>query len=196
MEMATQQQRSDATRAQLLAAFRASLLSKGLAATTTQEVLGDIGLSKGAMYHHFRSKTEIVEAIYRAESQGAIERSVRKAAHLSSPLARLKGASLAWMAEVRDPEVSRFLFEIGPSALGAQRARAIEEAVSLALMEAELRAAIRAGEIGPVDAGLVAALLNALVAEAAFYSLRNGTETTPFLSNAIDALFAAYPPEF
>lgn len=190
--MATQQQRSDATRARLLAAFRASFLKNGVAATTTQDVLRDIGLSKGAMYHHFRSKTEIVEAIYRSESRGAIDRSVRQAASFSSPLARLKAACLAWMAEVRAPDVSRLLFEIGPSALGVGRAREIEDSVSLVLLERELGAAVAAGEIGPVDVKLIAALLNALIAEAALYSLRTGAESAPSLSIAIDALLRAF----
>ncbi|MCR9215231.1 MAG: TetR/AcrR family transcriptional regulator [Proteobacteria bacterium] len=190
--MATQQQRSETTRAQLLKAFRASFLKKGLEATTTHDVLLSIGLSKGAMYHHFRSKTDIAQAIYEAESHGAIERSMQKVAHLSSPLERLKGACLSWMEEVQTPDISRILFDIGPSALGMQKARAIEDSVSLVLMERELEAAIAVGEIGEGDVKLIAALLNALVAEAALYSLRTGKETVPSLRKSIDALFVAF----
>lgn len=47
------------------------MLEHGLDATTTDAVLSETGLSKGAMYHHFRSKTEIIEAVYRMESHGA-----------------------------------------------------------------------------------------------------------------------------
>ena len=64
--MVTQQQRSDSTREKLLAAFRAAFLKWGFERTTIQSVLTETGLSKGAMYHHFRSKSEIIEALLRA----------------------------------------------------------------------------------------------------------------------------------
>jgi AcrR family transcriptional regulator len=190
--MATQQQRSESTRAQLLKAFRDSFLKRGLEATTTHDVLMSIGLSKGAMYHHFRSKAEIVEAIYEEESRGAIERSLLKVAHITSPSERLKGACLAWMEEIKVQNVSKILFEIGPSALGPRKAKEIEDSISLALMERQLQEAIAAGEIGQVDVKLIAALLNALVAEAALYSLRTGKDSVTSLRKSIDALLAAF----
>ncbi len=144
------------------------------------------------MYHHFRSKTEIAEAIYREESRGAIERSIQKVEHVSSPLERLAGACLAWMGEIQAHDVSKMLFDIGPSALGMQKARDIENSVSLALMERQLEEAIAAGEISQVDVKLIAAMLNALVAEAALYSLRTGRDSTPSLRKTIDAIFAAF----
>ncbi|MEM1146623.1 MAG: TetR/AcrR family transcriptional regulator [Pseudomonadota bacterium] len=186
--MATQKQRSDATRSQLLKAFRNAFLKHGFEATTTQQVLAQTGLSKGAMYHHFKSKTEIAEAIYRDESKSAIERALKSVAARQSPKDKLKMACLAWMQEVRAPRVSKILFEIGPTALGTEKAKRIEDALSLKLISTLLDEAVANGELSIRDTSLFAVFLNALVAEAAQYTLRTGTSSDAALADAIEAL--------
>ena len=192
--MATQQQRSDSTRAQLLKAFRTAFLKHGFDETTTQSVLAQTGLSKGAMYHHFRSKSEIVEALFVDESRRAIERALESVDKNASPLEQLRTACLTWTQEVRTPSVSKVLFEIGPSALGPQRAKEIENAISLTHIEDLLGQAIAAGDLASQDPKLIATFLNALVAEAALHALRTRNDSADVLSDAIDGLFDAFRP--
>lgn len=189
--MATQKQRSDSTRATILKAFRASLLQRGLDQTTTQSVLEETGLSKGALYHHFKSKTEIVEAIYSEESRNAIKRAFEKVQQIDGALAQLKQACLAWTEEARVPNVSKILFEIGPTALGPEKAKAIEDSHSLDRIEALLNRAIETGEIAATDSKLIAAFLNALVEQTALHHLRTGTASLELLGQSIDALFGS-----
>lgn len=192
--MVTQKKRSETTRRTLLKAFKASFLKHGFDGTTTQRVLQETGLSKGALYHHFQSKTDIIEAIYEAESHGAIERALRSVDQAAPPLVRLRAACIAWTKEVRSPGISRILFEIGPSALGRRRAKEIEDAFSLMHFEALLEEALAAGEIERTDPKLTAALLNALVAEAALYTQRTGKDASATLAGTIDALFVSLRP--
>ncbi len=192
--MATQQQRSEATRALLLKAFRAAFLKHGLDETTTQYVLKQTGLSKGAMYHHFRSKNDIVEALFADESRRAIARAIDRVDKNAPPLEQLRTACLEWTQEVRTPSVSKILFEIAPSALGPQRAKEIENAISLKHIEALLDQAIAAGDLKSRDPKLIAAFLNALVAEAALHTLRTRKDSAEALGDAIDGLFNAFQP--
>lgn len=192
--MATQKQRSDATRALLLKAFRDSFLKNGFERTTTQSVLSETQLSKGAMYHHFQSKTDIVEAIYAEESKSTIERAIARAEKGLGPLEQLKSACLTWTELARAPSVSKILFEIGPKALGPEKAKAIEDAYSLHLIEALLNKAIDKGEIINTDPKLIAAFLNALVEQTALYDLRTGGTSLALLERAIDALFVSLKP--
>lgn len=189
--MVTQQQRSDSTREKLLAAFKASFLKQGFEQTTVQSVLDETGLSKGAMYHHFRSKSEIIEALYEHESRAAIARVFAHQSDPASALSRLKTAYLEWTKTVRDPDVARILFEIGPAAIGEQKARQIEDAVSRQSIRRLLNKAIEAGEIAPPDPDLLISLLNALVAEAALYQLRSGEDAQASLELTIDGMFQA-----
>ncbi len=76
LSMATQQQRSDTTKALLLNVFRACVIERGYSDTTLQTVLSATGLSKGAMYHHFVGKAEIMRALYTEESRKTFERSL------------------------------------------------------------------------------------------------------------------------
>lgn len=189
--MATQAQRSETTRSALLKAFRTSFLKRGYEATTTQMILGETGLSKGALYHHFRSKTDIIEAIYEAESRAAIDKAVQSVDPAAPPLERLRAACLAWLSEVRTPGVAKILFDIGPSALGQSRAREIEDAYSLQLLESLFREAVERGDIAAAGTKLATSLVNALVAEAALYTLRTGTQSDDMFNRIMTGFFAA-----
>lgn len=187
--MARQQERSENTRRTLLKAFRAAFLKRGFDRTTTQQVLADTGLSKGALYHHFRSKTEIAEAIYAAESRRSIKQAISVAEQHPTPLGRLRAACMAWTEEARAPATSKVLFEIGPAAIGMRRAKEIEDAISLPHIENLLQAAINAGDIQLQNPALFGAMLNALVAETALFSLRNHVDPGDMLSDTLNALF-------
>ena len=65
--MATQAERREATRALLLDASRKLFLERGSAATTTRDILDAAGVSRGAMYHHFASRDELLSVVYEAE---------------------------------------------------------------------------------------------------------------------------------
>lgn len=188
--MPTQQQRSDATRDALLAACRTSLLEAGLEATTMAAVLARTGLSKGALYHHFASKTELIAAIYRVESHDAIARALAQAEReaAASPLAELTAMCAAWLEEIRAPYVAAILFRLGPAALGVEAAQQIENEHSLALFEELLARAGEAGEIGHIDRPLAARLINAVMAELAIASLRRRGQPQPDVQALIRAL--------
>jgi AcrR family transcriptional regulator len=186
--MVKQEERSASTRARLLEAFRRLLLSHGLQATTTQLVLDDTGLSKGALYHHFRSKDEIIEALYAQESEATLERAFERRDTFGPPLERLKAGCVAWLEEVKDVEVAAILFRIGPSALGQERASAIEDQHGIARIRALLEEAAAEDEIAPGNIELLASFINSLVAQAVLHRLKSGSEVGPSLSKAIDAM--------
>lgn len=48
-------------------------IEKGYEQTTIQDILDALGLSKGGLYHHFKSKEEILEAVKQKRTQYAAE---------------------------------------------------------------------------------------------------------------------------
>ncbi|MFF5996043.1 TetR/AcrR family transcriptional regulator [Lysinibacillus sp. KU-BSD001] len=48
---------------QILSISYRLFLKKGYEQTTIQDIINELGMSKGAIYHHFKSKEEILEAI-------------------------------------------------------------------------------------------------------------------------------------
>lgn len=176
--MATQAERRAATRGRLVAAGTLLFSTKGYDATTTAEILAEAGVSRGAMYHHFETKAEVFEAVFTDVSDRAIHRSTAGREHRDSPFEDLIVACLAWLDEVRAPEVATILLDQGPQVLGWERARELESRTSLALMKAALTRAAAAGEIEVRSVDLTARLLNAVLAEAALAALHGDIDLT------------------
>lgn len=191
--MALQTERREKTRTALLRHARRLMLRHGYEATTTQMILEATGLSKGALYHHFAGKAEMVEAIYTDTSRQAITAASRSADKARSHLEALRKSALAWLDEIRQPVTARILFELGPQALGWQRAREIEDENSLAAMTASLEAAHAAGEIALPSALVTARMINALMAEAAFLHLEFGDSTRKEVERTLTAFLEALP---
>jgi len=147
--------------------------TRGYERSSTEDILKDAGVSRGALYHHFETKREVFEAVFIEVSEAAIERAARSRRRGSSPLEDLISASLAWLRQVRKPETSRILLELGPQVLGFERARDLEARTSLHLVKQSLERAVGAGEISVPDLDLAARLVNAMLAEAALARLHD-----------------------
>ncbi len=165
--MATQDQRRQATRANLIEAARTLMRDDGIAGTNTRAILELANVSRGAMYHHFASLEDLIAAVYEGEAQGAIKRAVSLHIPTGSPIDDLLGTCLAWLDELANPQVARILAVEGPTALGWERCRDIEAKHSLAPMIAWLNGASQKGEIKIASSSLVARILNAALTEAA-----------------------------
>jgi len=90
-------------RAELIDCAQALFLRKGYERTTINDVIAATGLSKGAFYHHFRAKEDLLEAIAArfAEQAMAAAAEVRDDARLTAlqRLNSLLAMSREWKAE-------------------------------------------------------------------------------------------------
>jgi AcrR family transcriptional regulator len=71
---------AEVTRSRLLEAAIARFAADGLG-TTFDAVAADVGVTKGALYHHFGSKEGLVEAVYKEAVRRHAERVVAASAH-------------------------------------------------------------------------------------------------------------------
>ncbi len=85
--------RGEATREKLLAAAEALILRNGYAGATVDEVLAETGATKGAFFHHFKSKADLARAVverYTANDFALFEEWSARADRLSDdPLDRM-----------------------------------------------------------------------------------------------------------
>lgn len=177
--MASQLERRSATRQRLIDVARKCFAADGYEQTSTEQIRQQAGVSRGAMYHHFPSKRAMFEAVFDRVSNDAIGSAVRSGGATRSPLEDLIEACLAWLREVRHPEIAAILIDQGPRVLGPRRARDLEAQTSLALMTNALERAATAGEIAVASIPLTARLLNALLGEAALAAANRSSPVSP-----------------
>lgn len=145
----TQSERSEATRAALIAAGRRLFAERGYAGVGTEEIAQAAGVTRGALYHHFPGKRELFDAVY---EQLEVELAQRVAAgaleaNAASPMEAMRAGAGMFLDACVEPEVQRIALLDGPSVLGWDRWREIGAEHGLGLIEATLRAAIEAGVI-------------------------------------------------
>jgi AcrR family transcriptional regulator len=171
----TQAQRAEATRNSLVDAGRRLFAARGYEDVSAEEIVRAAGVTRGALYHHFGGKAELLEAVYsrlEAESTERVARIVL-GSELESPLEAMKAGVEAFLDECSEPELRQVALHDAPAVLGWERWREIGAANGLGLIEASLAAAIEAGEIRDLPVKPLAHLLLGALDEAAMLVARS-----------------------
>ena len=162
-ERRTQAERSETTRGALIAAARRLFAERGYAAVGTEEIVREAGVTRGALYHHFEGKRDLLEAAYeQIESELATDLAERFVPG-ASVLETLRGGADAFLDHCLEPEVQQITLLDAPAVLGWERWREIGARYGLGLISALVTAGMESGEIRrqPVEP-LAYALLGAL----------------------------------
>jgi AcrR family transcriptional regulator len=141
--------RGAATREHLLAVATALFTERGYEATSIEAVLHAAGVSRGSLYHHFKGKDALFEAVLEAVETDIDRRTVQAAAGAPDAAAALRAGCQAWITIAGDPVVQRIVLIDAPAVLGWQRWRATEERHALGLIRGALRAIARDGGLAP-----------------------------------------------
>ena len=162
----TQAVRSARTRRALLDAARALFAEKGFAATGRDEIAERAGVTRGALYHHFASKTEVAAAVV-AELEGELVDLVVTAARQGTGVRdQLHRGCRAYMDACADPTMARILAD-APAVLGIEACRALDAVACAPLLAEVFTQAVAEGVTVPGDAEVAAALLLGCLNEAA-----------------------------
>jgi AcrR family transcriptional regulator len=163
MSSRTQSERSEATRGALIEAARALFAERGYAGVGTEEIVRAAGVTRGALYHHFDGKRDLLRAVYeQLESEIAAEVAADVTAGAGA-LETLRAGAQLFLDHCLEPEVQRIVLLDAPAVLGWEEWREIGARYGLGLIAGLLTAGIEAGEIRaqPVEP-LSHALLGAL----------------------------------
>lgn len=167
----TQEERTAATRAALLAAARPLFAERGYAAVGTPEIAAAAGVTRGALYHQFEGKEALFEAVFEQVEQEVTERigALLAQAGVSDPVGALRAGAQAWLDASAEPEVQRIVLLEAPAVLGWERWREVGMRYGLGLIEAVLSAAMQAGAITEQPVHPLAHVLVGALDEAALY---------------------------
>jgi AcrR family transcriptional regulator len=156
-------------------AARRLFTERGYEAVGTEEIVRAAGVTRGALYHHFGGKADLLEAVYERLEAESTERVARVVlgSDLESPLAAMRAGIEAFLDECAEPELQRIGLHDAPAVLGWDRWREIAAENGLGLIEASLSAAIDAGEIRQLPVKPMAHLLLGALDEAAMLVARS-----------------------
>jgi len=161
-----QTDRAAGTRAALLDAARELFAEKGFAATSRDEIAACAGVTRGALYHHFDSKTAVAAAVVAELEDELVARVVAAAGEAEGVREQLHRGCRAYMDACADPTVARVLAD-APAVLGVAACRALDAEACLPLLEDAFARAALEGVAVPGDPGVAAALLLGFLNEAA-----------------------------
>jgi AcrR family transcriptional regulator len=162
----TQTERTEATRARLIATARRLFAEKGFAGTSTEEILSEASVSRGALYHHFPSKTDLFQATFEAVEDDLTAQVMTAAATTSDPKRMLERGFDAFLDECRNPEVQRIVMIDGATVLGWDTWHALDERYGFGAIKAVLALAAEQGTIPTSSVDPMAHLLLGAVMQA------------------------------
>lgn len=165
--------RGEATRGQLVAIATRMFAERGYEDTSIEAVLREAGVSRGSLYHHFASKEALFEAVAEEVETSVGAQTVAAASGSAGPVEALRAGFLAWIRLAGDPVVRRILLIDGPSVLGWERWRAMEEHHALGLIRAVLQLIADEGKLRPESVATLANILLASVNEVALLVARS-----------------------
>ncbi|HEU4728067.1 MAG TPA: helix-turn-helix domain-containing protein [Kofleriaceae bacterium] len=167
-EPARRDQHAEDTRRAILAAARQAFARDGYAGTALEAIVGPARLTKGALYHHFKNKAAVLEAVY-IEMEEELAARVTAAVRSASGGAwdRLIAAVDAFFAASAEPEYARIVLRDAPLVLGPVQGREIDHAIGLGLVVQLVTALSSEGLLRPLPVVATARILLAAASEVA-----------------------------
>lgn len=117
--------KSDAeeTRERLIGAARARFTQDGYADTSINDICEDLGITKGALFHHFKSKQVLFAEIWQ-RLQVEMDAEAREAAvaarSLTDPYSAFLAGCRIYLKYAARPEYQKIVLVDGPSVIGLQ----------------------------------------------------------------------------
>lgn len=186
-------ERSDATRALLLAAARKLFVTKGYADTGTPEIVAAAGVTRGALYHHFDDKQALFRAVVEQESAAVASEIEHASANVSSTREALLKGGEAFLRAMSKAGRTRLLLLDGPAVLGRMEMNAIDDAHGARTLREGLSEAMREGAMQSLPADALTTILAAAFDRAAL-EIESGGKAKDYrkvIEGVIGGLFRA-----
>lgn len=175
----------EATRAKLISAARAAFTLHGYAASSMDDLTADAGLTRGALYHHFKDKKGLLQAVIDQIDAEMLARMRAAVTPEQTPWEAFLNEGVAYIEMALEPEIQRIMLLDGPAVLG-DPSRWPNQTACLRTATSTVQTLIDAGMLHPVDAEAAARLVNGAALNAALW-VAAADEPRAVLDRAINA---------
>ncbi|GGK24210.1 TetR family transcriptional regulator [Streptomyces camponoticapitis] len=189
----TRAQQRERTRQTLLREGRRLFAEVGYGAVSLAEIVAAAGVTKGALYHHFDSKTALFRAVLRDLQQEVGERVMEAAGARDDSWDQLVAGCQEFITATTAPDTQRIMLVDGPAVLGWTEWREMDEASSARHLKEALTTLVEEGVIAAQPVAPLAHLLSGAMNEAALWLATSGdpadlADTRAALGRLLDAL--------
>lgn len=167
--MISKAEQAQRQRRTLLDAAQELFAAQGYDATSTEEIVRSVGVTRGTLYHHFRNKAALFEAVYQ-EQRVALAQAISERIQVAEGASRqqiMRTVCHAFIDTAADSSVQRILFVDGPAVLGRNVIQ--EPDPALRLLRQVFEPFMAEGVIDPQPLDLFLRLVWAMCFEAGLY---------------------------
>ena len=166
-------EQSDQTQRALLAAARALFAERGYAATSTEAIVARVGVTRGALHHHFKNKAGLFYAVY-TEMEGELMQGILQsmAAAEGDEWQRIMRAIDTFLDLSTTPALQRVLYVDGPAVLNS----AVPNPAGLSLIRQSLELLMTQGHIAEQPLEALARLWFGALVGGALYLVQAGDQ--------------------
>lgn len=162
----TKAEQTQRTRRAILDRARHLFATKGYAATGTEEMISELGITRGALYHQFGDKLGVFKAVV-AEAYGEMTAYIKtRIDPLEDNWQQLVVGCQAFLEIAQQEELRRLVFIEAPAVLAADTLVQFDQQ-GFGLLQESIQIAVNEGQLNTIDAEGFAHLVNGSLNELA-----------------------------
>lgn len=147
----TKAEQTARTRRAILDRARQLFVTQGYAATGTEEIIADLGITRGALYHQFGSKQGVFSAIIEEAFREIARHIEARAIEVEEPWERFLRGSLAFLDIAHREDIRRLVFIEAPAVLDIDTLTKFDRQYSYGLLAEAIEVVVEAGELDVAD---------------------------------------------
>lgn len=160
--------RREETRKALLNAARSLFVKKGYADTGTPEIVKVAAVTRGALYHHFADKADLLRAVLQREADAVAREIEHNTAATQMPLDAFMAGANTYFQAMKAPGRAQLLLLEGPGVLGPEEMAELDRRTGGATLLTGLRQSTTHGLLKDAPLEALSDLLSATFDRAAF----------------------------
>jgi AcrR family transcriptional regulator len=188
--MTRKTEKGASTKGKIVAVARRLFATRGYDGTSTEAVLEESQVSRGALYYHFQNKESLFAAVLDAVEVDIAIATGKARANVTDPVEALRHAFNTFLELACETEVRQIVLTDAHSVLGWQKWREAEERHGLGRLKQALKVIAAAGRIRDEMVDVFAHILLASLIEVALFVARSSDPQTAARTGrkAIEAL--------
>lgn len=157
---------AERTRAEILKSARAIFTKTGFTASSLQQIAKSAGVTRGALYHHFKNKEDIFLAVFRILQAEMIEKLGRTVStEIDDGWTGVSAVLSSFLEYSQNGEYQQIVLIEGPGALGWAQWRKVEEEYALGFIGNLIDRLTEKGEIITANRDALASMVMGLTIE-------------------------------